>query len=61
MFIRGAIISIKGAILFIGEAVISVKKAVMFIGKGGLAIGRLFETARVRVDNIKGVNKYNLK
>jgi hypothetical protein len=32
-----------------------------FIGKGGLAIKKLFKTARVKVNNIKGVNKYNLK
>ena len=32
-----------------------------FIGKGGLAIIRLFKTAGVRVGNIKGVNKYNLR
>ena len=37
--------------------------AVMFIGKGSLAIGGgLFKIAGVRVvDNIKGVNKRNLR
>jgi hypothetical protein len=34
---------------------------VVFIGKGGLAIGRLFKIAGVRVDNVKGVNKRNLR
>ena len=33
----------------------------MFIGKGGSAIGRLFKIARVRVGNVKGVNKRNLR
>ena len=32
-----------------------------FIGKGGLAIIKLFKTAKVKIDKIKGVNKYNLK
>ena len=32
-----------------------------FIGKGGLVIEKSFKTAKVKVDNIKGVNKYNLK
>ena len=61
IFIKRAVTSIKGAILFIGGAVISIKKAVTFIGKGGLAIGRSFKIARVKVDNIRGVNKRNLK
>ena len=61
IFIRGAVMSIKGAILFIGGAIISIKKTVMFIGEGGSAVGRLFKTARVKVDNVRGVNKYNLK
>ena len=47
--------------MFIKGAVISVKGAVMFVGKGGLAIGRSFEIARVKVGDIKGVNKCNLK
>ena len=42
------------AITFIGGAV-------TFIGKGGLAIERLFKTARLRVGNIKGVNKRILR
>ena len=32
-----------------------------FIGKGGLAVKKSFKTARVKVDNIKGVNKRDLK
>ena len=43
-------------------AVTFVKGAVIFIDKGGLAIIRLFKAAEARVvDNIKGVNKYNLR
>ena len=54
---------IGGAITFVGGAVIFVKGAVTFIGEGGLAVGGgLFKTARIRVvDNIKGVNKRNLR
>ena len=56
MSIRGAVISIKGAVISIGGAVISINKESLFIGRG------LFKIAKVRVvDNIKGVNKYNLK
>ena len=34
----------------------------VFIGKGGLAIVRLFKAAKAKVaDNIKGVNRYNLR
>ena len=34
----------------------------VFIGKGGLTIVKLFKVAEARVvDNIKGVNGYNLK
>ena len=33
-----------------------------FISKGGLAIIKLFKAAKAKVvDNIKGVNRYNLK
>ena len=67
MFISGAVMFISGAVTFIGEAVtlvgravILVDRAVMFIGEGGLAIGGLFKTARVRVDNVR-VNKRNLR
>jgi len=34
---------------------------VTFIGKGGLAVGRSFKTAGVRVGDVKGVNKRNLR
>ena len=33
----------------------------IFIDKGSSAIERLFKTAGVRIGDIKGVNKYNLK
>ena len=46
---------IEGAVIFIGGAA-------MFIGEGGSAVGRSFETAGVRVvDNIKGVDKRDLR
>ena len=51
---EGAVTSIEGAVIFIGGAVMS-------IGKGGLAVRRSFETARVGVDDVKGVNKCNLR
>ena len=38
-----------------------VEGAVTFVGEGGSAIGRLFETGRVRVDDVKGVNKRGLR
>ena len=46
---------------FVEGAVTSVKEAVTFIGEGGLAIKRSFKTAGVKVDDVKGVNKRNLK
>ena len=61
MFIGGAVTSIKEAVSFIGGAVTSIKEAVTFIGEGDSAIGRSFKTAKVKVDNIRGVNKHNLK
>jgi hypothetical protein len=45
---------VEGAITFVGGAA-------TFVGEGGLAIGRLFKTAGVRVGNVKGVNKCNLR
>ena len=51
---EGAVTSVEGAVTSIGGAV-------TFVGKGGSAIGRLFKAARVRVGNIKGVNKRNLR
>ena len=59
-FIGGAVIFIKGAVIFIEGAVIFIEGAIIFIGKGGLAVGRLFKIAKVRVNNIKGVNKCDL-
>ena len=61
IFIGGAVTSIEEAVSFIEGAVTSIKEAVMFIGEGGSAVKRLFKTARVKVDNIRGVNKRNLK
>ena len=69
VFIKKTVTFIKGTVIFIGKgAVISVKGAVIFVGgavisvnKGSSAIKRLFETVRVGVGNIKGVNKYNLR
>ena len=49
------------AVTFIKRAVIFIGGAIIFIDKRGLAIKRSFKTARVRIDNIKKVNKYNLK
>ena len=68
-FIGGAVTFVKGAVMFVGKgAVTFIKGAVTFIGgamtsigKRGLAIERSFKTARVRIDDIKRVNKYNLK
>ena len=41
---------------------IFIKGAVIFINKRGLAIKRLFKAAKARViDNIKKVNRHNLK
>ena len=61
IFIGEAIIFIKRVVIFIRGAVIFIRGAIIFIGKRGLAIKRSFKIARVKVDNIKGVNKYNLK
>ena len=49
-FIEGAVMFIEGAVTFIGGSI-------TFIGEGGLAVGRLFKV----VDNIKGVNKRDLR
>ena len=62
--VGGAITFIGGAVTFIG-AITFIGGAVAFIGKGSLAIGgRSFKTARARarvVDNVKGVNKRDLR
>ena len=46
--------SIEGAVTSVGGAITSV-------GKGGSAIGGSFKTAGVRVGNVKGVNKRDLR
>ena len=51
---EGAVTSVEGAVTFVGGAVTSV-------GEESLAVGRLFKTARVRVGEVKGVNKRNLR
>jgi hypothetical protein len=63
-----AITFVEGAATFIGEAVTFVEGAmtfvggaVVFIGEGGSAIGRSFETARVGVGDVKGVDKRDLR
>ena len=63
VFIEKAIAFIGkgGAVIFIKETITSIKEAIAFISKRGLAIGRSFKTARVKVNNIKRVNKRNLK
>jgi len=48
-------------VAFVGGAVTFVEGAVTFVGKGGSAVGRSFKTARVKVGNVKGVNKRDLK
>ena len=54
MFIERAVIFIEGVVTFI-------EGAVTFIAEGGSAVGRSFKTASVGVDNVKGVNKRNLR
>ena len=63
VFIKKAVAFVgkRGAVTFIGEAVTSIEEAVAFVGEGGSAVKRLFKTARVKVDDVKGVNKCNLK
>ena len=53
-FVEGAVTSVEGAVTFVGGAVTSV-------GEGSLAVGRLFKIARVRVGDVKGVNKRDLR
>ena len=62
-FVEGAVTFVEGAVTFIEGAVTFVEGAVTFVGEGGSAIGGgSFETAGVRVvDNVKGVNKRNLR
>jgi len=56
-----AITFIGGAVTFVGGAVTFVGGAVTFVGKGGSAVGRSFETAGVRVGDVKGVNERDLR
>jgi hypothetical protein len=68
-FVEGAVTSVGGAVTSVGEgAVTSVEGAVTFVGgavtsvgEESSAVGRLFKTARVRVGEVKGVNKRNLR
>jgi len=60
-FIGEAVTFVERAMAFVGGAVTFVRGAVTFIGKGGLAVGRSFKTARVRVGDVKGVNERDLR
>ena len=60
-FIEGAITFIGEAVTFVEGAVMFVEGAIVFVGEGGSAVGRLFKIARVRVGDVKGVNKRNLR
>ena len=60
-FVGGAVTFVGGAVVFIGGAVTFIRGAVTFIGEGGSAVGRLFKTARIRVGDVKGVNKRDLR
>jgi hypothetical protein len=60
-FVEGAATFIGEAVTFIEGAVTFVGGAVVFVGEGGLAVGRLFEIAGVRVGNVKGVSERNLR
>jgi len=60
-FIGEAVTFVERAVAFVGGAVTFIRGAVTFIGEGGSAVGRLFETARVRVGDVKGVNKRDLR
>jgi len=61
MFVGKAVIFVERAVAFIGGAVTFVRGAVTFVGKGGSAVGRSFKIARVRVGDVKGVNKRDLR
>ena len=60
-FIEGVVIFIGGAVTFVEGAVTFIGGAVTFVDEGGSAVGRSFKTAMVRVGNVKGVNKRNLR
>jgi hypothetical protein len=55
-----AIAFIEGAVAFVGGAVTFVEGAVTFVGEGGSAIGGLFKTAGVGVDDVR-VDKRDLR
>jgi hypothetical protein len=59
-FVEGAATFVGEAVTFVEGAVTFVGGAVVFIGEGGSAVGGLFETAGVRVDNVR-VNERNLR
>jgi len=69
MFVEGAVTSVGGAVTSVGEgAVTSVEGAVTFVGgavtsvgEESSAVGRLFKIAGVRVGEVKGVNKRDLR
>ena len=67
-FIGGAVTFVEGAVTSVGGAVTSIEGAVTFvggavtsIGEESSAVGRLFKTAGVRVGDVKGVNKRDLR
>ena len=60
-FVERAVAFVGGAVMFVGGAVTFVRGAVTFVGEGGSAIGRSFKTAGVRVGDVKGVNKRDLR
>jgi hypothetical protein len=60
----GAVTFIGGAVTFVEGAVTFVEGAVTFVGEGSSAVVRSFKTAGIGtgvVDNIKGVNKRDLR
>jgi len=59
-FMGGAVTFVGGAATFVGGAVTFVEGAVTFVGEEGSAIGGSFETAGVRVDDVR-VNKRDLR
>ena len=61
-FIGGAVTFIgEGAVTSVEGAVTSIGGAVTFVDKGGSAVGRSFKAAGIRVGDVKGVNKRNLR
>ena len=60
-FVEGAVTFVGGAVTFIRGAVTFVGGVVTSVGEGSSAVERSFETAGVRVGDVKGVNKRNLR